>query len=67
MTVTPELDRRFRDAAARAGLAVEGWRTENYFGASVAARTYAVAGRALPPRLRHGITMWLRRPAPARA
>lgn len=52
-------------AATRAGLAVEGWRTENYFGASAGARAYAAAGRALPPRLRHGITMWLRRPGRA--
>jgi SAM-dependent methyltransferase len=54
-----------REAAARAGLAVEGWRTENYFGASAGARAYAAAGRALPARLRHGITMWLRRPGRA--
>jgi SAM-dependent methyltransferase len=54
-----------RDAAGAAGLEVGGWRTENYFGAGRAARAYAGLGRALPPRLRHGITMWLRRPARA--
>jgi SAM-dependent methyltransferase len=50
-----------RDAAGRAGLTVAGWRTENYFGASRAARAYAALGRVLPPGLRHGITIWLRR------
>jgi SAM-dependent methyltransferase len=50
-----------RDAAREAGLELGGVRTENYFGASQAARAYAVAGRVLPPSLRHGITLWLRR------
>ena len=45
-------------AAAQAGLAVGGWRAENYFGAN---RAYAALGRVLPPSLRHGITVWLRR------
>jgi hypothetical protein len=56
-----------REAASAAGLDVGGWRTENYFGAGPAARAYAVLGRALPARLRHGITIWLRRPARPRA
>ena len=47
-----------RAAAADAGLAVGGWRTENYFGTN---RAYAALGRVLPPSLRHGITVWLRR------
>jgi SAM-dependent methyltransferase len=54
-----------RDAAAGAGLELGGWRTENYFGAGPAARAYAALGRTLPPRLRHGITIWMRRPARA--
>ena len=52
--------RELLDAAAGAGLAVAGWRAENYFGASALARAYARAGRVLPPSLRHGITIWLR-------
>jgi SAM-dependent methyltransferase len=48
-----------RDAAAEAGLHVGGWRAANYFGTS---RAYAALGRVLPPSLRHGITLWLRRP-----
>src|SRR4051812_33993275 len=52
-----------RDAATEAGLEVGGWRTENCFGGSPAARASAAVGRALPSRLRHGITIWLRRPA----
>lgn len=56
----PEL----RDAAHQAGLELGGVRTENYFGASLAARAYGVAGRVLPPSLRHGITLWLRRVRP---
>jgi hypothetical protein len=56
-----------RAAALDAGLEVAGWQTENYFGAGRGARAYAALGRALPPRLRHGITMWLRRPACAPA
>jgi SAM-dependent methyltransferase len=51
-----------RQVAAGAGLAVGGVRAENYFGASPAARAYGALGRALPPSLRHGITIWLRRP-----
>jgi SAM-dependent methyltransferase len=50
-----------RDAASEAGLAVGGWRADNYFGAGAAARAYAALGRVLPPSLRHGITLWLRR------
>ena len=52
-----------RGAAAEAGLRVGGWRAENYFGSSPGARAYARGGKLLPPRLRHGITIWLRRPA----
>jgi SAM-dependent methyltransferase len=55
----PEL----REAAAAAGLTVGGWSAENYFGSSGAARAYAALGRVLPPGLRHGITIWLRRGA----
>ena len=51
-----------QEAAGRAGLAVEGWETANYFGTTTAARAYAALGRVLPSTLRHGITMWLRRP-----
>ena len=51
-----------RAAAAAAGLDVAGVRVENYFGASRAARAYAALGRVLPRSLRHGITIWLRRP-----
>jgi SAM-dependent methyltransferase len=49
--------RELRDAAEAVGLEVGGVRVENYFGAS---RAYAALGRALPPGLRHGITIWLR-------
>jgi SAM-dependent methyltransferase len=49
-----------RDAAADAGLAVAGWRADNYFGAGHRARAYAALGRVLPPSLRHGITIWAR-------
>ena len=51
-----------RDAARQAGLELGELRTENYFGAGRGARAYALAGRALPPSLRHGITLLLRRP-----
>jgi SAM-dependent methyltransferase len=47
-----------REAAAEAGLIVGGWSAANYFGTS---RAYAALGRVLPPGLRHGITLWLRR------
>ena len=47
------------EAAREAGLAVGGWRMENYFGTS---RAYAALGRVLPAQLRHGITIWLRHP-----
>src|SRR5437899_2470805 len=50
-----------RTAAERAGLAVEGWEAANYFGTTPGARAYAAVGRLLPPSLRHGITLWLRR------
>ena len=50
-----------RDAAAGAGLTVAGARMENYFGGGPASRAYAALGRALPPSLRHGITIWLQR------
>jgi SAM-dependent methyltransferase len=50
--------RELREAAADAGLTVGGWRTANYFGSS---RADAALGRVLPPGLRHGITIWLRR------
>jgi SAM-dependent methyltransferase len=52
-----------RAAAAEAGLEPVGVRVENYFGGGPAARAYAALGRALPRGLRHGITLWLRRPA----
>jgi SAM-dependent methyltransferase len=48
-----------REAAGAAGLAVSGWRADNYFGARPAARAYALLGRVLPASLRHGITIWL--------
>jgi SAM-dependent methyltransferase len=51
-----------RAAGERAGLTMEGWETANYFGTTPAARAYAAVGRLLPASLRHGITMWLRRP-----
>jgi 2-polyprenyl-3-methyl-5-hydroxy-6-metoxy-1,4-benzoquinol methylase len=50
-----------REAAERAGLAVEGWEAANYFGTTAGARAYAAVGRLLPASLRHGITMTLRR------
>ena len=50
-----------RDAATGAGLTVAGARLENYFGGGPASRAYAALGRALPPGLRHGVTIWLRR------
>ena len=53
-----------RAAAAAAGLIPAGLITANYFGGSGAAhRLYAALGSVLPPSLRHGITMWMRRPA----
>ena len=52
-----------RAAAEHAGLIVAGWEAANYFGTTPAARAYAAVGRLLPASLRHGITMWLRRPA----
>ena len=51
-----------RAAATAAGLEVSAVRTANYFGASSAAKAYGALGRVLPPRLRHGITLCLRRP-----
>jgi SAM-dependent methyltransferase len=52
------------DAAAAAGLVPSGRLTANYFGDSgtAAYRLYAALGPVLPESLRHGITMWLRRP-----
>jgi len=50
-----------REAAEAAGFVVEGSKAANYFGATVGARAYAAIGRALPPGMRHGVTVWLRR------
>jgi SAM-dependent methyltransferase len=55
----PEL----QDAARRAGLEPVSTVTANYFGeATLAGWAYGRLARVLPPSLRHGITMWLRRP-----
>ncbi len=51
------------DAGRAAGLEPAGVRAENYFGASRGARAYAALGRVLPRGLRHGFTVWMRRPA----
>lgn len=48
-----------RDAAREAGLVAEGHLTANYFGDS---RLYTALGAVLPESLRHGITIWLRKP-----
>jgi SAM-dependent methyltransferase len=50
-------------AARAAGLEPAGVRAENYFGASRGARAYAALGRVVPRGLRHGFTVWMRRPA----
>lgn len=52
-----------REAAAAAGFTVEGARAANYFGTGGGARAYAALGRVLPPGMRHGLTLWARKPA----
>ncbi len=50
-----------RDAAGQAGLAVELLEVENYFArASPAGRLYNAVSNALPPQLRHGLTIVFR-------
>jgi hypothetical protein len=51
--------------AREAGLTPAGHFTGNYFGGPDRLhQAYAALGSALPERLRHGITMWMRRPCP---
>lgn len=51
-----------REAATAAGLEVTRWRATNPFGTSRPARAYAAVARVLPRSLRHGLTVWMRRP-----